>query len=127
MSEVTIIFSDDDKKNLEKYMEMTRGGKWNIHDDFDIRDIMQVVLNDIDKKVNRTRGAIKAPLNILIQLFCRHLRELVYQLQHILLNCQCILVCNAVAGRFAVCILLALFSDMILITACFAEFARICK
>ena len=52
MSEVTIIFSDDDKKNLEKYMEMTRGGKWNIHDDFDIMDIMQVVLNDIDKKVN---------------------------------------------------------------------------
>ena len=52
MSEVTIIFSDDDKKNLEKYMERTRGGKWNIHDDFDIMDIMQVVLNDIDKKVN---------------------------------------------------------------------------
>ena len=52
MSEVTILFSDDDKKNLEKYMEMTRGGKWNIHDDFDIMDIMQVVLNDIDKKVN---------------------------------------------------------------------------
>ena len=49
MSEVTIIFS---KKNLEKYMEMTRGGKWNIYDDFDIMDIMQVVLNDIDKKVN---------------------------------------------------------------------------
>ena len=53
MSEVTIIFSDDDKKNLEKYMETTHGGKWNIHDDFDIMDIMQVVLNDIDKKVNR--------------------------------------------------------------------------
>ena len=53
MSEVTIIFSDEDKKNLEKYMEMTRGGKWNIHDDFDIMDIMQIVLNDIDKKVNR--------------------------------------------------------------------------
>lgn len=52
MSEVTIIFSDDDKKNLEKYMEATHGGKWNIHDDFDIMDIMQVVLNDIDKKVN---------------------------------------------------------------------------
>ena len=52
MSEVTIIFSDDDKKNLEKYMEATRGGKWNIHDDFDIMDMMQVVLNDIDKKVN---------------------------------------------------------------------------
>ena len=31
---------------------MTRGWKWNIHDDFDIMDIMQVVLNDIDKKVN---------------------------------------------------------------------------
>ena len=52
MSEVTILFSDDDKKNLEKYMETTHGGKWNIHDDFDIMDIMQVVLNDIDKKVN---------------------------------------------------------------------------
>ena len=52
MSEVTIIFSDDDKKNLEKYMEATHGGKWNIHNDFDIMDIMQVVLNDIDKKVN---------------------------------------------------------------------------
>ena len=52
MSEVTILFSDEDKKNLEKYMERTRGGKWNIHDDFDIMDIMQVVLNDIDKKVN---------------------------------------------------------------------------
>ena len=52
MSEVTIIFSDEDKKNLEKYMEATHGGKWNIHDDFDIMDIMQVVLNDIDKKVN---------------------------------------------------------------------------
>ena len=52
MSEVTILFSDEDKKNLEKYMEMTRGGKWNIHDDFDIMNIMQVVLNDIDKKVN---------------------------------------------------------------------------
>ena len=37
MSEVTILFSDEDKKNLEKYMEMTRGGKWNIHDDFDIK------------------------------------------------------------------------------------------
>ena len=52
MSEVTILFSDEDKKNLEKYMEATHGGKWNIHDDFDIMDIMQVVLNDIDKKVN---------------------------------------------------------------------------
>ena len=52
MSEVTIIFSDDDKKSLEKYMEMTRGGKWNIHDDFDIMDIMQVLVNRSDKKVN---------------------------------------------------------------------------
>ena len=52
MSEVTILFSDEDKKNLEKYMEATHGGKWNIHNDFDIIDVMQVILNDIDKKVN---------------------------------------------------------------------------
>ena len=52
MSEVTILFSDEDKNNLEKYMEMTRGGKWNIHDEFDIMEIMEVVLTDIDKKVN---------------------------------------------------------------------------
>ena len=45
-------YYEDDKNNLEKYMEATYGGKWNIHDDFDIMDLMQVVLNDIDKKVN---------------------------------------------------------------------------
>lgn len=52
MNEVTILFSEEDKKNLEKYMETIHGGKWNIHNDFDIMDIMQVVLNDIGKKVN---------------------------------------------------------------------------
>ena len=52
MSEVTIVFTEDDKKNLEKYMETTHGGTWNIHDDFDIMYIMQFVLNDIAKLVN---------------------------------------------------------------------------
>lgn len=58
MSEVTILFSEEDKKNLEKYMETTHGGKWNIHDDFDIMDIMQVVLDDIGKKVNANKRDI---------------------------------------------------------------------
>ena len=43
MSEVTILFSDEDKKNLEKYMEGTHGGQQNINNDFDIMHIKQVV------------------------------------------------------------------------------------
>ena len=52
MSEVTIVFTDDDKKNLEKYIETTYGITWNIHDDSDIMAIMEFVLHDIAKQVN---------------------------------------------------------------------------